>query len=169
MIQIWIHIKDLQPTEKTSENTYKPDSGLTKEGWTRESITKSIADKGHPTYALNVDSKGNIENGNERYWVCRELYEAGDKRFEYLPVNVITFSGMIALPNGKAPMSKVAISRSPHLDDSHIETIPVSKFFHELPIGFNPDGESNPARHKKWLMDQQIHSHRLYADSRILD
>ena len=168
MVQVWMHIKDLQPTEKTNADTYKKGGQLHYEGWTREKITKSIAGRGYPLYALNVNCKGEIENGNERYWVCRELFEAGDKRFEFLPVNISTVAGLKLLPTAIAPTTKATVKGSSHLDNPHNKTIPPNNTFKELPDGFDPAGESNPCKTKQWLLPQQVHSHKIFIDDRLI-
>jgi hypothetical protein len=82
-----MNIYDLKPTETFWEevddrNLYKDDAQL----WSKKELIDDIRKNGIK-YALNVDSEGNIKNGNMRYWVARYLYEEeGLEHFKYIPV-----------------------------------------------------------------------------------
>jgi len=82
-----MHIYDIKPTETfwdevDDRNLYKEDAKL----WSKKELIDDIRKNGLK-YQLNVDSEGNIKNGNMRYWCMRYLFEVeNDKRFEYPPV-----------------------------------------------------------------------------------
>lgn len=86
-VQVYMNIYDIHPAETfwdevDDRKLYKDDAQL----WQKQELIDDIRKNGIK-YQLNVDSHGNIKNGNMRYWVSRYLLEVeGDERFRFLPV-----------------------------------------------------------------------------------
>ena len=104
MIQLYMHIHDLKPFE-IPDWEVQLDEAIPGWGGTVRDQIKDIQKHGIKM-ALKVSPEGFIEYGNTRYWIARKLYEEGDIRFEYLPVQIDTFAGIKivevdTLPNRK--------------------------------------------------------------------
>ena len=91
-IQTYVNIYDLQPIEAYFDVDDKPIEGESGITWTYDLIYNDIKDHGL-RYALKIDRYGNILNGNCRYWVVRQLFEEGDERFRFIPVECERISG----------------------------------------------------------------------------
>ena len=92
MIQTFVHINDLIPTENWWPDV--DDQLEPREFFTREELLDDIRENGFK-YMIKTDEHGSIFNGNMRYWTARFLYEQeNDKRFEYLPVELNHLAGV---------------------------------------------------------------------------
>jgi hypothetical protein len=93
-IQTYVHINDIIPTEG-----YWPDVNDKVEPvsyYTKEQLYESIKKEGF-IHQLKIGPGGRIINGNMRYWTARRLYEEGDLRFQFLPVEYRFYSGFMPI------------------------------------------------------------------------
>ena len=91
-IQAYVNIYDLQPIEAWFDVDDKPIEGESGIQWTFDMLYDDIKKNGL-RYALKVDRYGNLLNGNCRYWIVRKLFEEGDERFRYIPIEQERISG----------------------------------------------------------------------------
>lgn len=91
-IQTRVHINDITPTESYWEIV--DDKHEPRSCYTKEELYESIKRDGIK-YQLRIAPTGEIINGNMRYWTARRLFLEGDRRFEYLPVEKIFFTGLM--------------------------------------------------------------------------
>ena len=119
-IQTYVDIYDITPTETYWDEV--TDNVEPKEFWTRENLVKDIKDNGFK-YALKINKRGAITNGNMRYWVARQLLEEGDERFRYLPVELEMFSG-IAIMKTTDKITNILVDQTLNaLINTKVETI----------------------------------------------
>lgn len=98
-IQGHCHINDFIPTEDTRKWKKILDKHQPPVNYTMKQLRKSIKRHGIKDQ-IRIKADGKILNGNARYWIAREYYEAGDMRFEYLPVEIEHFAGIIMIDLG---------------------------------------------------------------------
>lgn len=118
MIQAFVNIYDLKPTETLWDFIEDKRSPGAPEGWSKEELEADIRKHGI-LFMLHIDSDGNIFNGNARYWIARKLLEEGDTRFQYLPVEiremtgtfVINFEEKPSIPLAKGVLTQVLMTK----------------------------------------------------------
>ncbi|KKL65394.1 hypothetical protein LCGC14_2155410 [marine sediment metagenome] len=133
MIQSYVHIYDLKPTEPlfdVMEDNRSPDSI---EVWTKEGLEESIREHG-VKYMIHCDSEGNIINGNARYWVCRKLFLEGDMRFEYMAVELAEMSGKFVINFEEQPDVPIAAKVFQRVLATKYTIIPNATGFQEYAI-----------------------------------
>ena len=127
-IQGFCHINDFIPTEDTRKWKVIEDKHQPPVNYTMKQLRKSIKRHGIKDQ-LRIKSDGTILNGNARYWIAREYYLAGDTRFEYLPVEVEHFAGIIMIDTGTerpADMKRIKDNFLLHVNKK-IPVIPVGQ------------------------------------------
>ena len=143
---------DLKPTEPIFDIIHDGRNPDRTEVWTREEITADIKKNGIK-YMLQIDSEGNILNGNERYWIARKLFLEGDMRFEYLPVELSEMSGKFILHFEDEPTNEVAREMFGKVLSTMYEVIPTAKGFQDYAIDDQNDRRLDRAKYvvgRRW-------------------
>ena len=138
MIQSYVHIYDLKPTEPLFDVMEDNRSANSVEVWTKEGLAESIEEHGIK-YMLHIDSEGNIINGNARYWTAREKFLAGDMRFEYIAVELAEMSGRFVINFAEQPDVPIAAKIFQKVLATKYTVIPNATGFQEYAIDSKND------------------------------
>ena len=128
MIQLYMHIHDLKPYEMgyTQKEEIIPNPRSRWKGGNYDDFLDDIRQNGIRE-CLKVSCQGFIQFGNGRYWAARELYEQGDKRFEYLPVQIDTFTGVKLVEFDTLPTREKLLEAAVAALSERHQTIPPKK------------------------------------------
>lgn len=132
-IQNYVHIYDLKPTEPLFDIVNDKRSPNDEQTWTIEELEADIRKNGI-LLMIQIDSEGNILNGNGRYHIAMKLFLEGDMRFEYIAVELARMSGKFVINFEDEPTAKLAAEVFSKVLMVHYEVIPSETKFQEYPI-----------------------------------